>query len=406
MHIEGVISLADCRRRDSERHVSLHSKGKRLDYVIMSMIPYTIALLLRLASPTFAVSQPDPCLPGAASTLEINDCLADRLREERKRLGRYLGAVRRTLSADTTTRERLNEAQRAWETYVARDCDAVYSYWRDGSIRHAKRLLCSIDAVALRTHDLWASFLTYEDSTPPLLPEPKAGALSKAERDVAIDTVATPVRLTWKRLPASDALNPASARRQLPKYTAWAPAPQTWDVLPSAYASDGSPIGPFTLTTMNNESLSPIAASIQNDSPNSVTVTLTRKRSAIAFYERTFVREPDRTLAKLAVFNDGASIVEFTRVICGDRDRFDVRITSLRGDTESAGECTASAAVSPDGRYVFLENGIVDLEARELTKFPRNFPEFDQVVGWSKDGKRVALNAARGLILVTRAPSR
>ena len=364
------------------------------------LLPHLVAVLL--AQPAPVVPQSDPCFTGAKNTLEINDCLAGQLGDERKRLGRYVGAVRRGIGKDTATLRQLDRAQRAWETFVTQDCDAVYSHWRGGSIRNAKSLLCSIDAVALRTHDLWARYLTYEDSTPPVLPEPRRGALSPAERRVPIDTSATSARLTWRRIPAHDALSPAAARRQLPKDIAWAPAPQTWDILPSVYASDGRAKGPFKLATMQDESASPITASLKNVSPNGVTVSLTRKRSGVAFYARTFVVDTERSIAHIAVFNDGANVVELTRVICGDRDRFDVRISAGNDDSEPVGECSASAAVSPDGRYVLLESGIVDRNAHELRKFPNGFPMFDQVIGWSKDGKRVALNATSGLILVTR----
>ena len=106
----------------------------------------------------------------------------------------------------------------------------------------------------------------------------------------------------------------------------------------------------------------------------------------------------------IAAFNDGASVVEYIRVVCGDRDRFDVRVRTREEEPETVGECSATAAVSPDDRYVFLEKGIVDRHTRELRKLFDNFPESDQVMAWSKDGRRVVLNTANALMLVTREP--
>ncbi len=367
----------------------------------MSAFWLVAQVLIAQPASRVALSPSDACFAGQKSTVEIIDCLSERLRHERKRLGRYLGFVTRGMKDDRETLSKLAKAQATWETFVTQDCDAVYALWRDGSIRNAKHLACSIDAVALRTHDVWERYLTYQDATPPVLPEPLGGMLSAEERNAAIVTSDIPARVSWKRIPATDPLSPASARRQLPKDIVWATAPLTWDILPTSYGADLSPQGPFKLSTMHREASSPISAALKNVSPAIVALSLTRKRSGIAFYESTFTLGPDRSIAHVAAFNDGASIVEFVRVICGDRDRFDVRVVTGPREAESVGECSASAAVSPDDRYVLLEHGIVDRIAWEYRKFPDNFPQFDQVIGWSKDGRRVALNAANGLILVT-----
>jgi uncharacterized protein YecT (DUF1311 family) len=331
--------------------------------------------------------QADPCAASATSTVEMNACLTTRLGDERRRLGRYLGFVKRSMDGDPETLRKFETAQRTWESFVTQDCDAVYSHWRDGSIRTAMNLGCLTDAVVLRTHDLWDRYLKFQDDTPPVLPEPRGGLLSRAEKDAPIIVANTPARVSWKMIAANDPLNLASARRQLPKGIAWAVAPLTWDVLPTSYGADGTSKGPFKLATMNASS-APIRAEIKNASPNRVAVTLRRSRSGVPMYDNTFTMARERSLAQIVSANDGESILELIRVV--------------QSEAEAVAECTSSAAVSPDNRYVVVEQGIVDLFERELRKFPVNFPQFGQVVAWSKNGRYLVLNTVAGLIVMTR----
>ena len=58
------------------------------------------------------------------------------------------------------------------DEYKVKTNDSVYTQWRDGAIRGIMAISCKTKLTKQRTHDLWENFLTYMDSTPPVLPEP------------------------------------------------------------------------------------------------------------------------------------------------------------------------------------------------------------------------------------------
>lgn len=107
------------------------------------------------------------------STLDVNYCIGVELGKHEDRLAKYYKAVEERISYDPETVAELAVSQKAWEEYRETYCSAVYSYWRDGTIRGAMHLSCQIDLTVERTHTIWRDYLTYMDSTPPVLPEPK-----------------------------------------------------------------------------------------------------------------------------------------------------------------------------------------------------------------------------------------
>ena len=66
----------------------------------------------------------------------------------------------------------LRDAQRAWINYRDAECGAVFTSWYPGSIARTMAADCSDRLTRARTHAIWAHWLTFADSTPPLLPEP------------------------------------------------------------------------------------------------------------------------------------------------------------------------------------------------------------------------------------------
>ena len=116
--------------------------------------------------------------PGCdGTTLAINQCLAAVRERAAKREKQYFEAAiagRTGLTARMTERERLMRAAQAHAgEYRKKACAAVYEEWKDGTIRNAMMLRCEIRLIDHRTHDIWQNWLTFMDSTPPLLPEPK-----------------------------------------------------------------------------------------------------------------------------------------------------------------------------------------------------------------------------------------
>src|SRR5690606_41644836 len=65
-----------------------------------------------------------------------------------------------------------NQAQEAALDYANAHCGTIYTMWREGTIRGVMSISCKTKLIRKRTHELWSDFLTYMDSTEPVLPEP------------------------------------------------------------------------------------------------------------------------------------------------------------------------------------------------------------------------------------------
>lgn len=125
-----------------------------------------IALMLLLAAA-------EPC-PGS-TTREVEQCLADDLARAEAELNRYYaGAVRRLTDArQPAALTKLRESERAWIRHRDTECDAVWEYWKGGTIRGTFSTECRLRLTRARTMTIWSNWLTYVDSTPPLLPRPE-----------------------------------------------------------------------------------------------------------------------------------------------------------------------------------------------------------------------------------------
>ena len=109
----------------------------------------------------------------AMNTIEINQCAAIELESAQAELDKYLAVSFEHNAYDAELVESIKKAQESWQAYMTAHCDSVYTQWRDGSIRGVMALSCKTTLTKQRTHEVWANFLTYMDSTPPVLPEPK-----------------------------------------------------------------------------------------------------------------------------------------------------------------------------------------------------------------------------------------
>ncbi|MEZ8736078.1 MULTISPECIES: lysozyme inhibitor LprI family protein [unclassified Vibrio] len=109
----------------------------------------------------------------AMNTIEINHCAAIELESAQAELDKYLAASFEHNAYDAELVASIKKAQESWQAYMTAHCDSVYTQWRDGSIRGLMALSCKTTLTKQRTHEVWANFLTYMDSTPPVLPEPK-----------------------------------------------------------------------------------------------------------------------------------------------------------------------------------------------------------------------------------------
>ena len=133
--------------------------------------------ILLLVVATTLTTQP-PRRGGACegdTTLQIDDCLAGALGQAEAMLHRYRAAAQARVaqeggSADTPAA--FAKAEAAWTAYKDAECTAVFDNWSEATIRAGKETGCEIELTRLHTHTLWREWLTFEDSTPPVLPEP------------------------------------------------------------------------------------------------------------------------------------------------------------------------------------------------------------------------------------------
>jgi len=127
---------------------------------------------------SFSVSATDKMIDcgnssSVVTTIDINKCESKNLVLAQTELNKYLKASLKNNAEDLELIKSINLAQKDWQAYTSSHCGAVYTQWRGGSIRNAMAIACKITLTQQRTHELWSHFLTYMDSTVPVLPEPK-----------------------------------------------------------------------------------------------------------------------------------------------------------------------------------------------------------------------------------------
>lgn len=109
----------------------------------------------------------------AITTMDTNQCAAMDLRVADDEMHKYLKTSYQHNDYDSELIEAIKLAQKDWEAYMKSHCDSVYTQWRDGTIRGVMAISCKTKLTKQRTHEIWENFLTYMDSTPPVLPEPQ-----------------------------------------------------------------------------------------------------------------------------------------------------------------------------------------------------------------------------------------
>lgn len=106
------------------------------------------------------------------TTLEMNECMAGIRERATERKDRYLAAAIARHEDRPELATMIRQSDVAAEAYRKAECGAVYKDWEDGTIRNIMALSCDIALIDERTRKIWRHWLTYQDSTPPVLPEP------------------------------------------------------------------------------------------------------------------------------------------------------------------------------------------------------------------------------------------
>ena len=132
-------------------------------------------ILIALLALPFAVSatEHETDCDNAMTTMDINHCAYLELESAQAELLEYLEASFEHNSDDPELIDAIKLAQQDWQAYKTSHCASIYTQWREGTIRGVMAISCETRLTQQRTHEIWLNFLTYMDSTEPVLPEPR-----------------------------------------------------------------------------------------------------------------------------------------------------------------------------------------------------------------------------------------
>ncbi len=120
--------------------------------------------------------------PGDGTTPTVRACQNENNEKAEIIYNRYKSAaLKRIRNSDEPRRTEVinlfNAGQAAFVKYRQETCGAVFEYWADGTIAPSFEADCQLRLTQLQTHTIWSQWLTYVDSTPPILPEPDVAAM-------------------------------------------------------------------------------------------------------------------------------------------------------------------------------------------------------------------------------------
>ena len=134
------------------------------------MKKYIVPLLILLP---FQVHASEIDCGNAMTTYEMNICAGRETEAAETLLEKYLDKAKEKYKNETAVITSLVKSQDAWVIYRKTHCDAIYEMWSGGTIRGVMFGGCMLQLTKQRIHKIWEDYLTYMDSTPPMLPEPK-----------------------------------------------------------------------------------------------------------------------------------------------------------------------------------------------------------------------------------------
>lgn len=137
----------------------------------LKLTTYLITLLLCLSGAAWSAQEAPLCADMMDYKKEA-ECLADQIDLRIARLDKYYLAAQKQEKLFGYTSNELSESQQLWEKYLRKHCDFMYSR-EQGSAGARNAAECQIRLYDERIYEIWKSYLTYLDSTPPVLPDPK-----------------------------------------------------------------------------------------------------------------------------------------------------------------------------------------------------------------------------------------
>ena len=136
----------------------------KLFFIVLCLSTHSMSHGNETAQTTLDCSQ-------AVSTQDINHCTKIELDKKELELNQTYQQVLKQLDAvskarptsanQSTLKKQLVDAQRLWVRFRKADCDTVYTYWSDGTIRGAMYLSCMLNKTDTRIQELKAYTETY-----------------------------------------------------------------------------------------------------------------------------------------------------------------------------------------------------------------------------------------------------
>ncbi len=109
----------------------------------------------------------------AMTTYEMNQCAIIDVKAADTRLEQYVEKAKEKYRENSAVVKSIDDGQLAWLAYRKAHCDSIHTIWSEGTIRGVMVSSCKLALTNERTHTIWSNYLTFMDSTPPLLPEPQ-----------------------------------------------------------------------------------------------------------------------------------------------------------------------------------------------------------------------------------------
>ena len=136
-----------------------------------SLLLMIVALSLASVAPIAQAADPDPCV-AVKTTIDRTDCRIKQMSAADEKMKTYVKAAQTRATSFGLGALKISEEQYAWERYRGEHCGNVYLLWSQGTIRYEMAALCNLKLTKDRTSDVWRAYLTFHDSTPPVLPDP------------------------------------------------------------------------------------------------------------------------------------------------------------------------------------------------------------------------------------------
>ncbi len=109
----------------------------------------------------------------ANTTYELMDCQKIKITNAEEILNKYWTTSRQRYKDDKEVISRMDKSQEAWIAYRKSHCSTIHQIFIHGTVRGLMHGSCLLDMTKKRTHEIWETYLTYMDSTPAILREPK-----------------------------------------------------------------------------------------------------------------------------------------------------------------------------------------------------------------------------------------